>query len=574
MKRSGRPAAKVKRGARDGSPASGSAETLARALRQVDQAASGFGVFTTERTGRVVTWNAIAEQLFGYRAEQIIGRRVSRLYRAVQAADGDTADACAQALATGRFEGEASCRRRDGTMFRASLIVTAIRDAAGRHCGFGWLAREIGSVEGEQEKGEREKGEQAKGERELRARFAAEMAGARAAALESSRLKAAFLANMSHEFRTPLNIILGYNELIAEHLIEMHDSSQAECLDAVARACKRLLGTLNAVLDYSKFESRSYQLKRQQFEVAGSIRELIAEAMPQAAEKGLTVGFECGDEAATITFDKHCMTQALRNLIDNAIKFTHRGGVTVRLERDERGELCVSVADTGIGIDVAFQAHLLEPFSQEDSGITRRYEGAGLGLALTRRYLELNDARLSVRSEKGVGSRFTIHFSASTTAPVAGDAMGAQAAAVAERERAGGHPTVLVVEDDRDNQNLMRAMMKSRYQMLSAATPTEVRRQIENYRGPIHLVLMDLGLRGSEDGLALTRSLRGLERFRTTPIVAMTGHAMSVNREQARAAGCDDFLVKPVERARLLAAIERLLRRARASGRVEGPAAS
>ena len=208
-----------------------------------------------------------------------------------------------------------------------------------------------------------------------RKRTSMELAAARDAALEASRLKSAFLANMSHEFRTPLNIILGYNDLIGEHLIEMRDSSQAECVEAVARACKRLLHTLNAVLDYSKLESRSFEVSPRSLKPVPLIRRLIAEVMPQATAKAFAVAFEFDDETATVAFDEYCLTQAVRNLLENAIKFTTHGGATVRLGRDPIGGLYLSVIDTGIGIDPAFQPHLLEPFSQEDSGMSRRFEG-------------------------------------------------------------------------------------------------------------------------------------------------------------------------------------------------------
>jgi CheY-like chemotaxis protein len=250
------------------------------------------------------------------------------------------------------------------------------------------------------------------------------------------------------------------------------------------------------------------------------------------------------------------LTHSLRNLIENAIKFTECGGATIRAYRDASGAACISVADTGIGIQRSFLPHLLEPFSQEDSGLTRRFEGAGLGLALTRGYLELSGAQLTVLTEKGRGSTFTIHFAPprrSTNLP-------------AHAERAGlpgndRRPLILVVEDDPDNQLLMRALLKNSYRVIAASSPEEVRHQIASDQDTIDAILMDLGLRGSEDGLMLTRSLRGRERFRTTPIIAMTGHAMIVDRASALDAGCDDFIAKPFDRATLLAALERWVAR-------------
>ena len=510
-------------------------EAIAPRLRQIHKAAAAFGVFVLDSSGHVVSWNALARQASGYRAEEILGRNLACLYPNDEAADGRLARALAIAAATGRFEDQASLVSKGGVSFWAEIVVTAVRDATGNLCGFACMIRDLSEPK----------------------RGQVELASARAAALESSRLKSAFLANISHEFRTPLNIILGYSDLIGEHLAEVRDTSQKVCLEAVARACKRLLRTLNAVLDYSKLDSRSFLVNPRTVALIPLIRKLIDELEPQASQKGLRLAFEFGDNALSVPIDEYCLTHSLRNLLENAIKFTERGSPTIRLYREASGAVCLSVTDTGIGIERAFFPHLLEPFSQEDSGMTRRFEGAGLGLALTRRYLELNGASLTVRSEKGLGSTFTIHFAGADKG--ACERASPKSTEPLQPDR---QPMILVVEDDLGNQILMRAMMNNRYQVMAAASPAEARRQIESYTGTIDLILMDLGQRSAEDGLMLTRSLRSRERFRTTPIVALTGHATIVDRERALAAGCDDFVVKPFERTRLFEAIERLLPRA------------
>lgn len=233
---------------------------------------------------------------------------------------------------------------------------------------------------------------------------------ASAAAIEAASLRSAFVDNISHEFRTPLNIILGYTDMIGEHLADVHDTSQDDSLDAVSRACKRLLRTFNAVMDYSKLESRSLIVNSRIVNLVPLIDGLIHEVRPSAAKKALRLTFKFEDSALALTIDKYCFTNALRNLLENAIKFTEAGSIAVNLARDRIGAIRLSVADTGIGIDSAFMPQLFEPFTQEDCGPARRFEGAGLGLALTRSYLELNGADLTVRSEKGRGSTFTIHF--------------------------------------------------------------------------------------------------------------------------------------------------------------------
>ncbi len=237
-----------------------------------------------------------------------------------------------------------------------------------------------------------------------------ELRDARDKALEASRLKSSFLANVSHEIRTPLNIILGYGSLVAAYLEERHDPSQSAMLEGIRRAGRRLRDTINSILDISKIESGAFEVRPERVKLAPLIERQLEDFRSLARTKDLSLScdIEVGD--AAVTFDPYCLENALTNLLANAVKFTERGEVRVRLARDDRGCLALSVCDTGIGIDPIFAARLGEVFAQEDSGPGRRFEGSGLGIALTKSYLELNGARLTVESTKGKGSRFTIHF--------------------------------------------------------------------------------------------------------------------------------------------------------------------
>jgi hypothetical protein len=506
-------------------------------LRQIHQAAAPFGVFILDLSGHVMSWNTLATEATGYRAEEILGRNLAWFYSHGEAVNDRLAGTLAKARDLGHFIDQTSLLDNTGERFRAEVTLTPVRDGKRDLCGFACMIRRF---------------------RDLSARPPEkfELAQANESAIESARLKSAFLANISHEFRTPLNIIVGYSDLIGEHLAEVHDTSQNESLEAVGRACKRLLRTLNAVLDYSKLESRSLSENPQTVALVPLIRRVLDEFEPLASQKALRLAFEFKDQTIAATCDEYCLTHSLRNLIENAIKFTECGGATVRVYRDASEAVCISVADTGIGIARDFLPHLLEPFSQEDSGLTRAFEGAGLGLALTRRYLELSGAQLTVLTEKGRGSTFTIHF---VRSPYSTDLR----AITEPPELPDDHrrPLILVVEDDSDTQLLMRALLKNSYRVIAASSPEDVRRQIASEHVTIDAILMDLGLSGPEDGLMLTRSLRERERFRITPIIALTGHTMVVDRASALAAGCNDFIAKPFDRATLLTALERLLAR-------------
>jgi signal transduction histidine kinase len=239
---------------------------------------------------------------------------------------------------------------------------------------------------------------------------------ARDTALEASRLKSAFIANVSHEIRTPLNIITGYNELIEEHLAARNDESVKEYAEGIQRASARLLRTIGNILDISKIERGAFSLAPTRLEIGPLLERLLVDFRVTAERKGIALTCTIDVPGASVVFDEYSLTQALSNLLDNAIKFTVRGAITCRLYRAPDGTLCLEIRDTGIGISEEYLPHLFEPFSQERSDSGRQFQGSGLGLALTRNYLELNGAKISVQTEKGKGTTFAIHFSSESEA--------------------------------------------------------------------------------------------------------------------------------------------------------------
>ncbi|MGH7931639.1 MAG: MEDS domain-containing protein [Candidatus Binataceae bacterium] len=393
-----------------------------------------------------------------------------------------------------------------------------------------------------------------------RLRVEQELADARDRALEASQIKSSFLAGMTHEIRTPLNVILGYTELIAEQVGGSDELGLAPSLDAIARAGKRLNATIQGVLDISRIESGALKLAPRRLILGPMIERQVRDFGMLANRKGLELSFINEEPGATAIFDEYCLTQALSNLLDNAIKFTDHGAITARLHRKTGGRLALEVADTGAGIDPAYLPQLFEPFTQESASHRHLSQGAGLGLALTRRYVEFNGAELSVTSVKGGGATFTIRFShADGSASVAAeDDRGAHEAAAVHD---GPRRCVMVIEDDPDTQAYMKAALGKRYEVAVAGSAAEVRREFEARRGHVDLLLMDLGLGGACDGLTLTRELRADVHWRMIPIIALTARATSEDQQQALAAGCDEYLAKPVERRRLLAVIDSLLPR-------------
>lgn len=238
-----------------------------------------------------------------------------------------------------------------------------------------------------------------------------ELSAARDAALEASRLKSAFVANITHEIRTPLNVILGYADLMAERLAEINDESALEYAEPIRRAGQRLLDTIGAVLDLSRIESGAFELQPATIRLAALVERHVKDLGMLARKKGIALVCQIDEPEATVFFDEHCLSNTILNLLQNAIKFTDQGAVSVRVFRNRMGILSLEVRDTGDGIDAAYLPRLFEPFSQERQESARSHEGAGLGLALVKRYVELNRARIEVESTKHAGTAFIVSFS-------------------------------------------------------------------------------------------------------------------------------------------------------------------
>jgi CheY-like chemotaxis protein len=228
------------------------------------------------------------------------------------------------------------------------------------------------------------------------------------------------------------------------------------------------------------------------------------------------------------------------------------------LYRATGARLCLEIRDTGIGISEEYLPRLFQPFSQEHSGPARRFQGSGLGLALTRKYLELNGAEISVQSEKGKGTTFTIRFSQESEA-----ADRSQPQSVDRPRAVASRSTILVVEDDADTQAYMRTILRREYDVVIAASDAEARKVLE-VRPDVSLILLDLALR-EDDGLTLVQFLRRQDRWKQVPIIAVTAHASSEYRERALKGGCDDYMAKPVNRRELLAKIDAFVSRPRSA---------
>lgn len=235
-----------------------------------------------------------------------------------------------------------------------------------------------------------------------------EIVFAKKEANEANRIKRAFLENLSHEIRTPMNVILGFSEIIADYSKDMLPAEEQELVHNFRQGILRLYRTLTQILDLSQIEGSLFELQIQPIELDEIIKSVVSLYEKEAKNKNLEILLDLDPDYNIILADKICLTKALSNLVDNAIKFTNRGYVKIEtFTNNAKNILFCSIKDTGIGISEEYLDHIFEPFSQEDIGFSRAYEGNGLGLALTKRYLDLINSSITVESVKGIGSTFT-----------------------------------------------------------------------------------------------------------------------------------------------------------------------
>ena len=381
-----------------------------------------------------------------------------------------------------------------------------------------------------------------------RHRLEADVAAALAKAQEASRLKSAFVATVSHEIRTPMNGVLGLSELLLDSDL---DATQRAQLLALRESGQSLLGLLNDILDFSKIEAGKLELEEADFDLGAVVRSVAGTISAQAQAKGLDVIVTIDPRVpAWVRGDKLRLRQLLVNLAGNGVKFTDRGSVTIAVSSLGGDRVRFRVVDTGIGIEPSARARLLEPFSQADSSTTRRFGGTGLGLAICAQLIGLMHGTLDFDSTVGEGSEFWFDIPLPATAP---------AVVAAPRDVAVPAPAparVLLADDAPITQLVGAAMLKGLGCLVDVvANGAEAVDAVLST--DYDVVLMDC-LMPVMDGYEATARIRTLEHAsRRTPIIALTASAMVGDREKCLAAGMDDYLAKPLDRAALAGVVAR-----------------
>ncbi len=382
-----------------------------------------------------------------------------------------------------------------------------------------------------------------------------ELRGSQEKAIAADRSKSEFLANMSHEIRTPMTAILGFSEALLDQGISAEEKLQA--IQTIHRNGQHLLELINDILDLSKVEAGKLEVERRSVSPSGILQDVKQLLGERARERGNSLQIELqGSIPQTIQTDPTRLKQALVNLAGNAVKFTTNGVVQIVAGCDfENQQMFFRVIDNGIGISPEQMERIFKPFSQADSSTTREHGGTGLGLAITERIAELLGGAVSVASEPGKGSTFTLTLATGPLkgAPTISRLNTSAFAETSPRElRRGGSDTiegrVLLVEDGPDNQRLLAFVLKKAGAEVCLAENGKegVEAALSAWKkgSPFDLILMDMQM-PVMDGYAATAFLRN-EGY-SGQIVALTAHAMEGEINKCLAAGCDAYLTKPID---------------------------
>ena len=387
-----------------------------------------------------------------------------------------------------------------------------------------------------------------------RKQAAAALLEAKAAAEAANVAKSQFLANMSHELRTPMTAILGLTDLALDEEVP---PMVRDYLETMKNASETLRALLDDILDFSRIEAGKMALEACQFNLHDVVQETLKIFSVRAEEQALALRAEIVEGVPhDLIGDPLRVRQALTNLIGNAIKFTERGGITVRVDKVRETPLETTlqfaVTDTGIGMTPEQQARIFSPFTQGDASTTRRFGGSGLGLTITARLVEMMGGQIRVESETGRGSTFTF------------------TARLGKAPRAECQPTpsanqlpplrrplrILLAEDTPGNQKLVSRILSKRGHTVEVAA--NGREAVSRAGGQqFDVVLMDVQM-PEMDGFEATAAIRAMPKNGHLPIVAMTAHATKADQERCLQAGMDDYLSKPINALEMLVLVERL----------------
>jgi PAS domain S-box-containing protein len=395
-----------------------------------------------------------------------------------------------------------------------------------------------------------------------RTRSREELVKAKEKAEEMNQLKTRFLANMSHELRTPMVGILGYTEILKN---EVTNPELKEMSEEIYVSANRLLETLNLILDLSKIEANKSEIHPVEINVKDVTINQVKCFQELAKKKDIFINIIPKEEQVYAMLDERIFRQIINNLVSNAIKFTLKGGVTIEINKElinKNENVVIRVKDTGIGIPKESHQIIFEEFRQASEGLNRIFEGSGLGLSITKRFVELMDGKISVESEHGKGSTFIVSFPSckhGKTFEIKEPEKNNNLSNVKTKSEVTNKdlPLILLVEDDISNAGVIEYLLQDVCKVDFVKTGEEALEMTAKKQ--YAAIIMDIALGAGIDGIETTKRIRKMKGYHDLPIIAVTALAMKGQRESFLADGCSHYISKPFNNQTLLNLMLKLL---------------
>jgi PAS domain S-box-containing protein len=481
-------------------------------FRLLVEGVKDYAIFMLDPEGRVVTWNAGAENIKGYAAAEILGQHFSRFYPPERVAQGWPAYELEVARKEGRFEDEGWRVRKDGTLFWANVVITALYDQQKRLYGFAKVTRDLTDRQ-------------------------------RVHALEEAgRQVNEFLAMLGHELRNPLAPIRNAVSLLRSSTLNAEMTEWARSV--IERQVEHLTRLVDDLLDVSRITRGKITLRREPLEMSAVVDGAVDSCRALIEARNHTLEILLSAEPLHVEGDLTRLCQVVLNLLNNAAKYTPEGGrIRLAVAREDE-QVVIRVQDTGIGISADLLPRVFDLFTQGDSSLDRSEGGLGIGLTLVRRLVEMHGGSVEACSEgPGRGSEFTVRL------PRLAAPLQAKGVKDAERPQPAGPLRVLVVDDHRDAaESLVILLRLWGHEVQSAHDGPTALAMAAAYRPDA--VLLDIGLPGM-NGYEVAERLQELPGWGNVMLVALTGYGQEEDRRRSRAAGFDRHLIKPVDPASL-----------------------
>jgi signal transduction histidine kinase/ActR/RegA family two-component response regulator len=379
---------------------------------------------------------------------------------------------------------------------------------------------------------------------------------------DANYLKNAFLSNMSHEIRTPLNGIIGFSSLLEAELSRLEDQELYEYANGIQQSGERLLHLLNNIIDISRIEANDLEISLKPCSIPFIVSQVSELYNFKSNDKGVRLNVQTLETPNAIA-DERNLSRVITDLIDNAVKYTDRGFINITSGfQPEQQRVFVRIKDTGIGIDSAYLPNIFEAFRQESLGYSRAYQGAGLGLPLAKRLVNLMKGEIIVESVKGIGTTVTIYLPADLIVSPQKDFSDLKETHNEEIIQT-KDIHIFTVEDDRMNRLVLKSMLQGKYNLIMAVDGDETLKIINDSfnQGIIFdIMLFDINLPVPWDGINLMYAVKEKwKEYNSIPFVAQTAYAMTGDRERLLEAGFDDYIAKPINQNRLISIINKNL---------------